>query len=1236
MVFAEPPFGPGYLPWITASWIDREDEPDAPEPDAHQPVGILREELARLLGTGAAPDAEDALDVLWIARLAGLDPVDWSRLGDGSDPTAAPPPAESPPQVVPDDHSTPDTTPEPLSARLHLPGPGTGAPAHPGGAHTIRVTQPKALPHTLALTRALRPMRQRVASPRTRTLDVDATAAASGDTGLLLPVLRPATERRFAVDLLIDTGATMTVWHRLADELRVLLARHGAFADVRAWALRTDGPEPTLAPFRRGGQAATPTRRWWQTLTDPSGRRAVLVLTDGVGPSWYGTELPAALAAWSRHRPVAALQVLPGRLWHRTALRTAPVRARATEAAHATLDVRSSGPLPGIARGSAGASDQARIRWLPVLEVSGDWLHPWARLVSGRTTDWVALRAAPLTVVERPAPVNSADEPTTPSAWIEHFEEGYSPDAFHLLRLLAAAPLSLPVMRLIQRTMLPASTPMHLAELFLSGVLVRRTPAEAGEDPDNVVYDFRPGVRDALLDRLTRTESLRVLDEVIDAVSERVTETFGGVTDFAALMTAVGEGGGLDGVELPENSRAFAEVAIAVIGGAGGDYERVAAKVARAGAAPGAEPVLAGVVPEEGGKRGRRSWVFPWRRERGETRVEAGGAYESFQGGARVPSGMPPLPADYVRRRPVRDVLVQMMSSAASGGAARTTTYLIVGDPGVGKTLLALDCAQELEERFTMIRWIDAGSHEALLRGLTDFAAELGISRGREAVVLARLRTYLREHPGWLLIYDDVPPDEVSTVWLPPEDCGGLLMTLSQQGHWSSRPYGVVTLGEFSEPEAVEYVRSALAPYRGTLWKQTSELAALVEVVGTHPRQLADAVESIRSGGRSLASLLRKVLAARPEVARFLPSLVWVTHNDEFVGTGVAVGNDRVLSADVADHADKVHLQDGSSADVQVIVRREDLPGLCVLMLSEPLLPPASPGPEQNAIAFAAWYERPAYDVSTPELRLSPGTLEVESLPAGTALVAEDGRLHSLLSTSSEGLVATRVTPRLITRFREHGVLRSRDREPEPMPSGGSSNEPLFYLSYARTPFASNVPFSPEHRFYMDLTGQLQRLIPLSARNIGFFDETRVTAGTRWQEPMRRALAVARVFVPLYSPSYFRSTWCGMEWDAFGRRQRREGDIRHSPVAAIVPVLWSPVDPLRMPRVAQAIQLHRPRLVRRYTQEGLLGLMEGNRSQYESAVRWIAEAIVDVAQASPLSHGDDTLFDDLRNAFDEY
>ncbi|MEV0485922.1 TIR-like protein FxsC [Streptomyces sp. NPDC050508] len=1215
------------------------------------PGDTLRTELARLLDAGdGRPDAADALDVLWIARLGGLDPVDPLLLANGPSGTDTSAPDRQPPSPL--EHSAQDIGPEPPAAGLHLPG---TAAIGPGGAHAVRVARPRALPDTLALTRALRPLRQTVPSARSRTLDVAATAAASGDTGLLLPVLSPARERRFSVDLLIDTGSTMTVWHRLADELRTLVSRHGAFADVRVWALHTEGPEPTVAPFRRGAQAASPTRRWRQTLADPTGRRAVLVLTDGVGESWYGDELPATLADWSRTRPVAALQVLPSRLWHRTALRTSLVRARRTPAADGRIEVRSSGPLPGIDRSSAGAADRARIRWLPVLEVSDDWLTPWARLVSGCTTEWTPLQAAPLTVVDRPALSTRAAEPTDPAGWIERFEEGYSPDAFRLLRLLAAAPLSLPVMRLVQRTMLPASTPMHLAEIFLSGLLVRRTPPEPGEDPDSVLYDFRDGVRDALLDRLTRTESLRVLREVMDEVSERVAATLGGVNDFAAWVTALGSQGGLSGLQLPEESRAFAEVAVAVIRGVGGDYAEVAGRLTRdwvRAEAPGeteeTERTERTERPREA-TRERLSLPSLWRRgrRRAEAEAETDGGVDSDvdrRGAARggggvrgqVPHGIPPLPSAFVHRGECAGVMTALRTDPLVGPPTPPATCVIEGPRGVGKTTLAIHCAHAVAEVFTMIRWIHAHRRETLLAGLTRLAADLGIpaepESGFPTSLLNDLHAYLRSHPGWLLVYDGVTADTftpspgepagANRLCLPPEGYGSLLLTHAEGVSAPVTSQTKVGLGDFTHAHAMDYLHLALDPHRGTLWDRRTELADLIEVTGTNPLALTHLVSSLTASRVPVVHHVQEELASRPAIGRSLRSLVWFTEGDDFVGTGVAVRPDVVLTTRLPpSHGElEVHQLGGGRARVAHTTEPSAAPGVTLARLRENLLWTVPTAPSDSDAVAAAWHARPVRGASAPKVRLSPAESEEHMLPPGAALIDAEGRLCSVVVRTAEGGTARVHVPRPLIEnvvsppIGQIGQVRERGRDIG-LPDTPS---PLFFLSYARTEAtASAGTGSPEQRFFTELSKHVRELTRRRGEDVGFID-LGIPPGADWREQVNEAMARAKVLVPLYSPEYFTSLSGGSEWVMFRSRQRAVGEGLGDVAPAIVPVLWTPTPREQLPLQSLFDVSAHDDLVGGYVEQGLRGLMEsGDEDRYHRAVRRIAHRIVAATRDYP-------------------
>ncbi|MFI7415073.1 SAV_2336 N-terminal domain-related protein [Streptomyces sp. NPDC049627] len=534
----------------------------------------LAASLRRLLADESDASAEDLADVLWIARFAG-------QAQPGSDPVPGPPSPERRPQRP--------TAPPPASAVAPAPGPSpedpplhaalppgrddTGRPTNTRAALPVRLGRERASAQMRALARALRPLK-RVRNSAERQLDEEATARAAGETALLLPTWKPGQERHFEVDLVIDAGPSMVIWRQLAGELQSLLEGHGAFRVVRTLRLDTVGGSPRLSWSRRAPHGAPQGSVAPERLADPTGRRLILLLTDGMGPQWDSPALDTVLHRWSRTQPVAVLQTLPHRLWHRTRLTTEPVSARS------------------VAQGNATALFRSRQRgrrahgWVPVLELAPDWVEPWAKVVAGKADGWTPLLAMP---VGREASERQPRQSTEPAIGadaeklVERFRCEASAGAFELAGYLAATPLVLPVMRLVQGAMMPGSNSAHLAEVFLSGLIV---PVEGDfgrdDDPDLLLYDFRPGVREVLLGTLTRRESLTVLD-VLSQVSGKVARRFGGSLSFRALVPSADADGDW---RIPADSAPFARVAAEVLASFGEEHRALSEALTEAVAAP--------------------------------------------------------------------------------------------------------------------------------------------------------------------------------------------------------------------------------------------------------------------------------------------------------------------------------------------------------------------------------------------------------------------------------------------------------------------------------------------------------------------------------------------------------------------------------------------------------------------------------------------------------------------------
>ncbi|WP_420035518.1 SAV_2336 N-terminal domain-related protein [Streptomyces sp. cg28] len=495
-----------------------------------------RDPIARLAGmlrtAGLAPTPEEVADALWLGEhITGP--------GDTATAPAPPRPPDDGPAALDPAPVTDAPAPRPTSgedgggtaparfdrlglyARATRPADGDrrrAAGAEPEGL-PVRVALPAALPRVLDIQRALRPL-QRLRPPGTRrrtVLDEAATADASARAmGLTVPVLRPVDRREATLHLVLDASPSMVVWHELFDELRGVCERLGAFRDIQAHYLHglPDGtPALGAGPDPRG--AAHPTDR----LRDPTGRSVTIMVSDCAGQLWRLGLAQRLLHRWAECAPVAVLQPLPHRMWRRTHLPAEPGLLYRGEGPGAPLRFR---PRAQPLGGSGGRS-------VPLLPPSASALSAWARLLAG-----LGARPVPAETgrvhADHPATAPPASAPQrTPAELVSRFRSVASPDAMRLAVYLSAAPLILPVMRLVQRTMLPDSGPAELAEVLLSGLLRRttETPAEPAAptarafDTQGESYAFVPGVRDVLLGPITRDDALLVQKHCSDYVEQR-------------------------------------------------------------------------------------------------------------------------------------------------------------------------------------------------------------------------------------------------------------------------------------------------------------------------------------------------------------------------------------------------------------------------------------------------------------------------------------------------------------------------------------------------------------------------------------------------------------------------------------------------------------------------------------------------------------------------------------------
>jgi DMSO/TMAO reductase YedYZ molybdopterin-dependent catalytic subunit len=482
------------------STVPGKEEASAPGQDGAR-AGRPLEELVRRLGAAGLSAAPDAVaDALWLARFvtpSPAGPADVQAQASPAHTRTDPRPVDPPPPVT--------ASPGARQVGLHASTASGGVTA----ANSVHVPGGTTLPDTRPLRRALRPLRHyRPATRAAREPSVDeaATAERAAETGLLLPVLEDSARPAARLRILMDVSTSMAPWHQLLRELRRLCGRSGAFHDISVHYLHElPGAGTPVVANTRHPEAAAPASR----LRDPTGQRITLVLSDCTGPLWRSGHMQRNLYNWAQVAPVAVLQPLPQRMWSRTHLPPVPGILRRPEH-KARWDFRPVHTEPPAVSLHALA--------VPVLAPTAGAFGTWSRLLAGSTA---AARGAaawvlPHHLASRAPRVDAAVQ--DPAGLLRAFLAVASPDAVRLARYLATAPLVLPVMRLVQRVMLPHTGPSELAEVLLSGLLTRR-PVESS-DAENLAFDFHDGVRELLLDRVDRGEAALVLRELSDYVAQ--------------------------------------------------------------------------------------------------------------------------------------------------------------------------------------------------------------------------------------------------------------------------------------------------------------------------------------------------------------------------------------------------------------------------------------------------------------------------------------------------------------------------------------------------------------------------------------------------------------------------------------------------------------------------------------------------------------------------------------------
>lgn len=393
-----------------------------------------------------------------------------------------------------------------------------------GSTIPFSVPAATAIPHRRAISRALRFLNRKVPSKMKKVLDRVKTIEQSAEEEFCIPVLKPALQRWLDVVLVVETSPGYGIWQKTIKEFKNLLLLQGSFRNVKCWYANYE--RERLVFCSQQGSIRSP-----KELILLSGDRLIIILSDCVSAAWSDDAWTKWIKYWGKYHPTTVLQMLPPSFWRRTALGNMDsvwLDAKVSGFANHTLNQQS---VWHSESATPWEEDEIDTFPLPIATLDPYALEIWAKGIAGISSSSLAGVGVQESNYPFRSSSGSEDNSYSSEQLFEQFMASASPTARRLAALLSAVPIQLPIIRLVQRSLLATeSNAVHIAEIFFSGILHKTNDHL---DPEKRLYDFEPGLRAKFRETLPKQEIINVIDRISIYIARRVGVS---LDDFRAML----------------------------------------------------------------------------------------------------------------------------------------------------------------------------------------------------------------------------------------------------------------------------------------------------------------------------------------------------------------------------------------------------------------------------------------------------------------------------------------------------------------------------------------------------------------------------------------------------------------------------------------------------------------------------------------------------------------------------
>lgn len=363
----------------------------------------------------------------------------------------------------------------------------------------IRTPDRPHIANKLALARALRPLIRQVKP----VIDVEATISRITEgQSFLIPALKPSLEPWLDLAFVVDEESSFPIlqqplfkaWIKpLIRNLEQSFQVSGVFRNVTSWTMFEDDNEEVKICRQLNTVGKRQGSTYPETLIDPTRCPIILILSNCTSSIWYSGAVESVLERWTHSSPVVLIQLLPKRLWQKTALRHATsvsVKSLAPETPNKRLFISSKSSQtenpPGVTK-----------ILLPVISKEGlsQELSDWAKLISGSAD-------ACCSGFMFQQKCSAKEKISDSSEIVQSFLREATENVQQLAKLLAASPkITFPIANLIRSILLPSSDILDLFEVLFMSRLMKYPLNKVDDDlnPYETELDFiDPKIRQIL------------------------------------------------------------------------------------------------------------------------------------------------------------------------------------------------------------------------------------------------------------------------------------------------------------------------------------------------------------------------------------------------------------------------------------------------------------------------------------------------------------------------------------------------------------------------------------------------------------------------------------------------------------------------------------------------------------------------------------------------------------------